>query len=75
MPWSVAVSKMIALSVFTFVAMALDVIFQCIATPLFLHGAEFGDAADFFKMLGSQYVVTLLFVYFVMAMAIIIKTM
>lgn len=66
-------SKMIALSVFTFVAMALDVIVQCIATPLFLHGAEFGDAADFFKMLGSQYVVTLLFVYFVMAMAIIIK--
>ena len=62
-------SKMIALSVFTFVAMALDVIVQCIATPLFLHG----DAADFFKMLGSQYVVTLLFVYFVMAMAIIIK--
>ena len=37
-------SKMIALSVFTFVAMALDVIVQCIATPLFLHGAEFGDA-------------------------------
>lgn len=66
-------SKMIALSVFTFVAMALDVIVQCIATPLFLHGAEFGDAADLFKMLGSQYVVTLLFVYFVMAMAIIIK--
>lgn len=66
-------SKMIALSVFTLVAMALDVIVQCIATPLFLHGAEFGDAADFFKMLGSQYVVTLLFVYFVMAMAIIIK--
>lgn len=60
-------SKMIALSVFTFVAMALDVIVQCIATPLFLHGA------DLFKMLGSQYVVTLLFVYFVMAMAIIIK--
>lgn len=30
-------------------------------------------AADLFKMLGSQYVVTLLFVYFVMAMAIIIK--
>ena len=60
-------------SVFIFVAMALDVIVQCIATPLFLHGAEFGDAADFFKMLGSQYVVTLLFVYFVMAMAIIIK--
>lgn len=60
-------SKMIALSVFTLVAMALDVIVQCIATPLFLH------AADFFKMLGSQYVVTLLFVYFVMAMAIIIK--
>ena len=48
-------------------------IVQCIATPLFLHGAEFGDAADLFKMLGSQYVVTLLFVYFVMAMAIIIK--
>lgn len=68
-------SKMIALSVFTLVAMALDVIVQCIATPLFLHGAEFGDAADLFKMLGSQYVVTLLFVYFVMAMAIIIKTM
>ena len=66
-------SKMIALSVFTLVAMALDVIVQCIATPLFLHGAEFGDAADLFKMLGSQYVVTLLFVYFVMAMAIIIK--
>ena len=65
-------SKMIALSVFTLVAMALDVIVQCIATPLFLHGAEFGDAADLFKMLGSQYVVTLLFVYFVMAMAIII---
>ena len=65
--------KMIALSVFTLVAMALDVIVQCIATPLFLHGAEFGDAADLFKMLGSQYVVTLLFVYFVMAMAIIIK--
>ena len=63
-------SKMIALSVFTFVAMALDVIVQCIATPLFLHGAEFGDAADLFKMLGSQYVVTLLFVYFVMAMVI-----
>ena len=63
-------SKMIALSVFTLVAMALDVIVQCIATPLFLHGAEFGDAADLFKMLGSQYVVTLLFV---MAMAIIIK--
>ena len=61
-------SKMIALSVFTLVAMALDVIVQCIATPLFLHGAEFGDAADLFK-----YVVTLLFVYFVMAMAIIIK--
>ena len=38
-------SKMIALSVFTLVAMALDVIVQCIATPLFLHGAEFGDAA------------------------------
>lgn len=35
MPWSAAVSKMIALSVFTFVAMALDVIVQCIATPLF----------------------------------------
>ena len=69
----VLLSKMIALSVFTFVAMALDVIVQCIATPLFLHGAEFGDAADLFKMLGSQYVVTLLFVYFVMAMAIIIK--
>ena len=68
-------SKMIALSVFTFVAMALDVIVQCIATPLFLHGAEFGDAADLFKMLGSQYVVTLLFVYFVMAMAIIIISM
>ena len=66
-------SKMIALSVFTLVAMALDVIVQCIVTPLFLHGAEFGDAADLFKMLGSQYVVTLLFVYFVMAMAIIIK--
>lgn len=63
-------SKMIALSVFTFVAMALDVIVQCIATPLFLHGAEFGDAADLFKMLGSQYVVTLLFVYFVMAIII-----
>lgn len=60
-------SKMIALSVFTLVAMALDVIVQCIATPLFLH------AADLFKLLGSQYVVTLLFVYFVMAMAIIIK--
>lgn len=66
-------SKMIALAVFTLVAMALDVIVRCIATPLFLHGAEFGDAADLFKMLGSQYVVTLLFVYFVMAMAIIIK--
>lgn len=63
-------SKMIALSVFTLVAMALDVIVQCIATPLFLHGAEFGDAADLFKMLGSQYVVTLLFVYFVMAIII-----
>lgn len=31
------------------------------------------STADLFKMLGSQYVVTLLFVYFVMAMAIIIK--
>ena len=32
-----------------------------------------GGEEDLFKMLGSQYVVTLLFVYFVMAMAIIIK--
>ena len=66
-------SKMMALALFTFVAMALDVIVQCIATPLFLHGAGFGDAAALFKMLGSQYIVTLCFVYFIMSIAIMIK--
>ena len=72
-PWSAAVFKDdSAFGIYT-CGYALDVIVQCIATPLFLHGAEFGDAADLFKLLGSQYVVTLLFVYFVMAMAIIIK--
>lgn len=66
-------SKMIALVLFTLVAMALDVIAQCIATPLFLHGAKFGDVAELFKMLGCQYIVTLCLVCFIMAIAIMIK--
>ena len=66
-------SKMMALALFTFVAMALDVIVQCIVTPLFLPGAGFGDVAALFKMLGCQYIVTLCFVYFIMAIAIMIK--
>lgn len=67
------ISKIATLAIFTAVAFILDILTQCVAVPLFMHGAKFGDGVEMLKIAGVQYILNLSIALFIMSVAIIIK--